>query len=232
MEFIGQVLGDAIDSLLEFGPELRGVLGLTLALSILATIFGVVVGVPLGTALALGRFRGRRSLQLLVNVGMGIPPVLIGLFLLLMFWSSGPLGALGLTFTPAAMLVAQTLLAIPIAAGVTAGALGGLPGAALEQLEALRLPTFVRGRLAVVEAGTGVAAAVVAAFGRVVSEVGAVLIIGGNIAGETRVLTTLIVQESRQAQFGAAVAAGIVLLIISLLVNLMLSRWGQRPVGP
>jgi tungstate transport system permease protein len=86
--------------------------------------------------------------------------------------------------------------------------------------------------VAVREAGTGVAAAVVASFGRVISEVGAVLVIGGNIAGETRVLTTLIVQESRQANFGAAVAAGIVLLVLSLMVNLLLSRWGQRPAGP
>jgi len=232
MEFIGQVLSDAVDALLEFGPELRAVLGLTLLLSSAATVIGVLVGVPLGVALALGRFRGKRSLRVLVNVGMGIPPVLVGLFLLLLFWNSGPFGDLGLVFTPTAMLIAQVLLAIPIAAGVTAGAVGGLPPPALEQLEALKLPVWPRGKVAVAEAGSGVAAAVVAAFGRVISEVGAVLIIGGNIAGETRVLTTLIVQESRQAQFGAAVAAGIVLLLISLVVNILLSRWGQRPAGP
>ena len=136
MEFIGQVLSDAVDALFEFGPELRAVLGLTLLLSSAATVIGVLVGVPLGVALALGRFRGKRSLRVLVNVGMGIPPVLVGLFLLLLFWNSGPFGDLGLVFTPTAMLIAQVLLAIPIAAGVTAGAVGGLPPPALEQLEA------------------------------------------------------------------------------------------------
>lgn len=232
MEFIGQVLSDAWNVLTEFGPELRAVLGLTIVLSSVATVIGVLIGVPLGVALALGRFRGRKSLRLAVNVGMGIPPVLVGLVLLLLFWNSGPFGDLNLVFTPTAMVIAQVLLATPIAAGVTAGAVGGLPPQALEQLEALRLRAWPRGRVAVAEAGSGVGAAVVAAFGRVISEVGAVLIIGGNIAGETRVLTTLIVQESRQAQFGAAVAAGIVLLLMSLVVNVLLSRWGQRPAGP
>jgi tungstate transport system permease protein len=232
MEFIGQVLSDALEVLSTFGPELRQVLLLTLVISLTATLIGVILGVPLGTVLALGRFSGRRALQTLVNVGMGIPPVLVGLLLLLIFWNSGPLGGLNLVFTPTAMVIAQVMLALPIAAGVTAGAVGGMPSHALEQLEALRLPRLETGRLAVSEARTGVAAAVVASFGRVIAEVGAVLIIGGSIAGETQVLTTLIVQESRQARFGAAVAAGIVLLLLSLAVNLFLGRWGQRPLGP
>lgn len=231
MEFVGQVISDALESLAEFGPALGNVLGLTLLVSGIATVLGVVVGVPLGISLALGRFRGRRAVGLGVNVGMGIPPVLVGLFLLLLFWNEGPLGGLGLVFTPTAMVVAQFLLAVPIAAGVTAGAVRGLPTNALEQLEALSLGRWATGRVAASEASAGVAAAVVASFGRVISEVGAVLIVGGNILGETRVLTTLIVQESRQAHFGAAVAAGVVLLLISLAVNLLLGRWGHRPVS-
>ena len=232
MEFIGQVLSDALEVLSEFGPVLSQVLFLTVVISLIATAIGVVLGVPLGTSLALGRFRGRGFLQTLVNVGMGIPPVLVGLLLLLIFWNSGPLGGLGLVFTPTAMVIAQVSLALPIAAGVTAGAVRGMSPHALEQLEALRLPRLATGRLAVSEARAGVAAAVVASFGRVIAEVGAVLIIGGNIAGETQVLTTLIVQESRQGMFGAAVAAGVVLLLLSLAVNLLLGRWGQRPLGP
>lgn len=231
MDFVGQVISDALESLADFGPALASVLGLTLLVSGIATVLGVAVGVPLGISLALGRFRGRGPIRLAVNVGMGIPPVLVGLFLLLLFWNKGPLGGLGLVFTPTAMIVAQFLLAVPIAAGVTAGAVRGLPAHALEQLEALSLGRWAKGRVAAGEAGAGVAAAVVASFGRVISEVGAVLIIGGNILGETRVLTTLIVQESRQAQFGAAVAAGVVLLLISLAVNLLLGRWGHRPVS-
>ncbi len=231
MEFIGQVLSDALDALSGFGPALAEVLGLTLLVSGIATVLGVLAGVPLGISLALGRYKGRKVLGLAVNVGMGIPPVLVGLGLLLAFWSEGPLGGLGLVFTPTAMVVAQFLLAVPIAAGVTAGAVRGLPANALEQLEALGLSRWLTGRVAAIEAGAGVAAASVAAFGRVISEVGAVLIVGGNVLGETRVLTTLIVQESRQADFGAAVAAGIVLLLISLGVNLLLGRWGHRPVS-
>jgi len=232
MDFIGQVLSEAFQMILSFDPALGRVVGLTLIVSAIATILGVVVGVPLGVSLALGRYRGRSLIRLAVHVGMGLPPVLVGLFLLLLFWDQGPFGGLGLVFTPTAMVIAQFLLATPIAAGVTAGAVSGLPPAALEQLEALRLRRWLKGRVAVVEAGSGVAAAVVASFGRVIAEVGAVLIIGGNILDETRVLTTLIVQEARQARFGAAVAAGIILLALSLVVNLALSRWGQRPVSP
>ncbi len=219
MEFLTDVVGDAFRLLGDFGPELRRVFGLTLFVSGLATVIGVIVGVPLGLALGLGRFRGRGLLTVAVNTGMGIPPVLAGLLLLLLLWRDGPLGSWGLLFTPAAMIVAQALLAIPIAAGVTAGAVRGLPPDAHEQLAALKLGPVGRGRLAALEAWPGVAAAVAAAFGRVVSEVGAVLVVGGNILGETRVLTTAIVEEARQARFDAALALGIVLLLIALVVN-------------
>jgi tungstate transport system permease protein len=169
--------------------------------------------------LGLGRFRGRTLLVTAVNVGMGFPPVLAGLLVLMLLWSDGPLGSLELLFTPAAMVIVQVLLATPIAAGVTAGAVGGLPRDAKEQLAALRLAPLARGAVVVREAAPGVWAAVAASFGRVIAEVGAVLIVGGNIRGETRVLTTAIVQETRQARFGAALALGAVLLLISVVVN-------------
>lgn len=227
MDFLFEVLGDAFRALSEFDPELVRVILLTLVVSGIATVIGVAIGVPLGTGLALGRFRLRRPLRLLVDVGMGMPPVLAGLVLLVFFWRSGPLGSLGLAFTPTAMVIAQVLLAVPIAAGVTAGAVEGLPAPALEQLSALGVSRWQAGVLVVSEARSGVVASVAASFGRVVSEVGAVLVVGGNILGETRVLTTLIVQESRQGRFGSAVAAGIVLLAISLVVNLALG--GRNP---
>lgn len=233
MSFLTDVLAEGWRILTEFGPELREVLALTLVVSGLATVIAVVIGVPIGVALGLGRFRGRGLVMTLVNVGMGIPPVLAGLLVLLLFWSEGPLGSLAILFTPAAMVLVQVLLATPIAAGVTAGAVGNLPGDVTEQLGALRLGPLTRGRVVVGEAWTGVLAAVAAAFGRVVSEVGAVLIVGGNILGETRVLTTAIVQETRQARFGAALALGAVLLIISLVVNgglTWLQLRGQRNV--
>ena len=226
MEFLWEVLTDAVRSLTKIDPQLWIVVALTLVVSAASTLIGVVLGVPLGAALALGRFRGRGALRLAVSVGMGFPPVLAGLLLLLVFWRSGPLGGLGLIFTPAAMVVAQVVLATPIAAGVTAGSIRGLGAAAVEQLAALRLSRIARGVVAIREARAGVAAAVAACFGRVVAEVGAVLVVGGNIVGETRVLTTLIVEESRQARFGAAVAAGTVLLVISVVVNIAVDRLG------
>ena len=224
MEFLGDVIGDVADFFASAGSELWEVIGLTFAVSGTATLIGAAVGIPLGVALGIGRFRGRSFTQALVNTGMAIPPVLAGLVVLLLVWGDGPLGALDLVFTPAAMITAQTLLAIPIAAGVTAAAIRSLSADAHEQLFALRLPAGARGRLVVREAWPGVAAAVAAAFGRVLAEVGAVLVVGGNIRGETRVLTTAIVQEARQARFGAALALGIVLLGIALAVNLVLIR--------
>ena len=228
MEFLWEVLVEAFRTLTAPGPRLGLVVALTLMVSALSTLIGTVLGIPVGVALALGRFRGRRALGLVVSVGMGFPPVLAGLLLLLVFWRSGPLGGLGLIFTPTAMVIAQVALAAPIAAGVTAGAVRGLGAACREQLAALGLGRIGRGVVAIREARAGVAAAVAACFGRVVAEVGAVLVVGGNIVGETRVLTTLIVEESRQARFGAAVAAGVVLLVISLVVNVAVDRLGRE----
>ena len=222
MGLILDSIADAFASLAD--PELLEVVGLTLIVSGVASISSLVVGVPVGAALGLGRFRARRVARVAVDVGMGLPPVIVGLALLLVFWRSGPLGSLRLTFTPTAMVIAQFLLALPIVAGLTATAIESLPTSATEQLDALRLGAIDRARLALIEVWPGVIGASVAAFGRVVSEVGAVLIVGGNISGETRVLTTLIVQESRQARFGPALGAGIVLLVISLIVNVSLNR--------
>lgn len=226
MDFLWKVFTEAIEVLRAFGPAIREVLGLTLVVSGIATFLGVVLGVPLGVALGAGRFRGRGILTVLVNTGMGMPPVLAGLFLLLLLWNQGPLGAWGLLFTPAAMVIAQTLLAVPIAAGVTAGAVRALAPDAIEQARALRLGPVGRGVVLGREAWPGVVAATAAAFGRVVSEVGAVLVVGGNIQGETRVLTTAIVQESRQADFATALALGVILLVVALVVNGVLT-WLQ-----
>jgi tungstate transport system permease protein len=225
--FVVDVLLEAVELLLRgLDGQLGAVLVLTLVVGVAATVVGVLIGVPLGAALGLFRFRGHRILLVGVNTGMAIPPVLAGLALLLVLWRDGPLGAWGLLFTPAAMVIAQSLLAMPIAAGVTAGSIAGLAPAAREQLAALGLSPARRMAVAVREAWPGVAAGVAAAFGRVTSEVGAVLIVGGNIRGETRVLTTAIVQEARQTNFGAAVAFGIVLLALALIVNASLT-WLQ-----
>ena len=219
MEFILDALGDGIQHLIDFGPDLRGIIALTLVVSLSATAIGAALGVPIGIWLGQARFRGRLVLVTIVNVGMGIPPVLAGLFVLLLLWGDGPFGGLELLFTPTAMIIVQSMLALPIAIGVTLAAVSSLAPAATEQLRALHLTLVGRVRILVSETRVGVFAAIAAAFGRVIAEVGAVLIVGGNIAGETRVLTTAIVQETRQARFGAAIALGIVLLILSTIVN-------------
>ncbi len=219
MAFLWDSIVEAFEYLAAFGTDLRGIIILTLVVSTLATVLSASIGIPIGVWLAHATFRGRWFVRTVVNVGMGLPPVLVGLFVLLILWGNGPLGVLDLLFTPTAMVIVQMILALPIAIGVTLGAVAGLAPAATEQLAALRLPPLSRLRILVSEARIGVLAAIAAAFGRVISEVGAVLIVGGNIAGETRVLTTAIVQETRQARFGAAIALGIVLLVLSVIVN-------------
>ena len=219
MSFIFDVLADGIRYLIDFGPDLRDIIILTLLVTLSATAIGALIGIPVGVWLGQARFSGRGFIVMLVNIGMGFPPVLAGLFVLLLLWGQGPFGGLELLFTPTAMVIVQSILALPIVIGVSLGAVGGLAPAAMEQLRALHLPFFGTLRILTREARVGVLAAVAAAFGRVIAEVGAVLIVGGNIAGETRVLTTAIVQETRQARFGAAIALGIVLLLLSGVVN-------------
>lgn len=226
MRFLGDVLGDAFRYVADFGPELQAILVLTLLVAGLATLIGVVLGVPFGVWLGLTRARGRGLILAVVNTGMGIPPVLAGLLLLILLWNDGVLGGWDALFTPGAMVAAQAVLAMPIAAGVTAGAVRNLSGDAREQLTALSVGSWRKGWIAAREVWPGVLAGVAAAFGRVIAEVGAVLIVGGNIEGETRVLTTAIVQEARQSNLGAALGLGIVLLAVALIVNLALT-WAQ-----
>lgn len=226
MSYLIEVIGDALAVIARFGRDFREVLWLTLWVGGVSTALSLLLGIPIGAWLGLTRSRWRRVWLTLVNTGMSLPPVLAGIVILIVIWDDGPLGALGLPFTVTAMIGAQTVLATPIAAGVTAGAIGGLPDGAREQIETLRLRWTGRATLAVREVWPGVLAAAIAAFGRVTSEVGAVLIVGGNIRGETRVLTTAIVQEARQARFGEALAFGIVLMAIALAINSTLT-WAQ-----
>jgi len=231
VEYLWDVLKDSVQYLMDFGPDLRTITVLTLAVSISATVIGAGLGIPFGVWLGRARFIGRGFVLGTVNVGMGLPPVLAGLLVLLLLWGEGPLGQLDLLFTPTAMVIVQSLLAFPIAVGVTVAAVSGLSPATVEQIRALRLSRTGRFRLIVSEVRVGAIAAVAAAFGRVIAEVGAVLIVGGNIAGETRVLTTAIVQESRQARFGAAIGLGVVLLSLSILVNGLLTWLQGRGVS-
>jgi len=176
-------------------------------------------GVPLGVFLGLRRFPGRGLLIALVNSGMGLPPVVVGLFVFLLLARSGPLGSLGLIYTPAAMVVAQVVLATPLVVGVTMAAIQGLDDRLRLQILSLgasRLQLYVK---LVVEARVSLVAALAAGFGAVISEVGAVMIVGGNIQGQTRVMTSAIVLETRQGNFAMAIALSVILLVIALIIN-------------
>lgn len=200
--------------------DLLPIIALSLRVSLIALALGAVIGVPAGAWLGLSRFRGRGLLVALVYTGMGLPPVVVGLFVYLLLSRAGPLGAWQWLFTPNAMIAAQTILAMPLIAGFVMAAVMGVDPDLRRQLVSLGA-TSTQATLAVLrEARTGVIVALVAGFGGVISEVGAVMLVGGNIAGETRTLTTAIVLETRQGDFDRAIALGLVLLGLSFAINL------------
>jgi ABC-type tungstate transport system substrate-binding protein len=208
-------------------PELGRIAALSLAVSGFATALATVCGIPLGAALAIGRFPGRRPLQVTVNAGMGLPPVVVGLVVSIFLWRTGPFGSLRLLFTPQAMVIAQFLVALPIVAGLTRVTLGLVDR---EVLHALRVDGAGEARVArelVWSVAPQMLVVVAAAFGRAISEVGASLMVGGNLQGQTRILTTAITLETSKGEFAQAIALGLVLLGLALLVNVALS-WRER----
>jgi tungstate transport system permease protein len=208
--------------------ETYDIIGRSLGVSLSATAIAFVLGLPLGMLLAHGRFAGRRLSLTAVNTGMAMPPVVVGLFITVLLWRSGPLGALDLLYTPTAMVVAQAAIAFPLVAGISAAALQQVDPDFRVQMEALGAGR-VRALLAVAaEARLALLAAVMAGFGAVISEVGAATMVGGNIEGQTRVLTTAAVLETSRGDFAAAIAFGLILLGIAFAVNLVLTLAQQR----
>ncbi|MFN2147713.1 MAG: ABC transporter permease [Anaerolineales bacterium] len=213
-----------------FDAEVFQITALSLQISILATGLSLLIGLPLGTLLALGRIRGRAFLLSLVNTGMGLPPVVVGLFVAMMLWRSGPLGDLRLIYTPTAIIIAQVVISFPIVTGLTAAALQSLDPRLKLQLYGLGAS---RGQMVWglwKEVRLPLLAALMAGFGSVISEVGASMMVGGNIRYQTRVLTTAIVLETGKGHFDIAVALGILLLAITFLVNWALTSIQQRSV--
>jgi tungstate transport system permease protein len=209
----------------------RGVLEvviLSLRVSGLGLLFGALLGLPAGVALGIARFPGRRLLVALVYTGFALPPVVVGLFVYMLLSRSGPLGALHLLFTPAAMVLAQALLAAPYVAGITLAAVQAVPTDVRQQARALGAAAPRALWMHVREARLGIGAALIAGFGAVISEVGAVMMVGGNIAGETRVMTSAIVLETRRGDFATALALGLILLSVAFAVNLALTTVQQR----
>ena len=229
MDLLWDGLIEAIRLILRADPELRQLVSRSLMVSLTATALAAAVGIPAGVALAVGQFPGRALLQVIVSTGMGLPPVLVGLVVTLFLWRTGPFGALGLLYTPAAMALAQFLVAAPIAAGFTRAALGLLEPDLLAALRVDGAGRLAPGWQLVRAALPHVLLAVAAAFGRAISEVGASLMVGGNIAGQTRILTTAIVLETSRGDFALAIALGMVLLALAFLVNVALGRSARPP---
>ncbi|MFN0095263.1 MAG: ABC transporter permease [Dehalococcoidia bacterium] len=228
MDAIWEGLKEALRLIATADRDLREVAWRTVVVSGSATLFALVAGVPVGYILARRRFPGRTFVLGMVNTGMGMPPVVVGLIVWLMLVRSGPFGDLELIYTKRAMVTAQFLIATPLVAGFTAAAVQALP----QELPDL-LATLGAGRLRTLwilakEAQLGILAATMAGFGAAISEVGASMTVGGNLAGETRVLTTAIVTESSRGQNAEAMALGIVLLLMAFAVNLVLTAAQQR----
>jgi tungstate transport system permease protein len=208
--------------------ELLGITWLSLKLSGAATVLSLLVGMPLGTALALVRFPGRGLVVALANTGMGLPPVVVGLFVSIMLWRSGPLGALELLYTPTAIVVAQFVIAVPVVTGLTLAAVQQIPERFRLQVQALGASRLQLLGILIREARLPLLAALMAGFGAVISEVGASLMVGGNIRGQTRVLTTATVLETSKGNFDVAIALSILLLTLTFLVNWALTWIQQR----
>jgi tungstate transport system permease protein len=215
---------DAARLLATGSRELWGIIALSLRVTGMALLLCTLIGVPVGAALGLTRLRSRGLVTALLYTGMGLPPVVVGLFVYLLLSRSGPLGALGWLFTPRAMVMAQTIIAFPLVTGLTLTAVRGVDPAFRQQVRALGATRLQEIWALLKEARLGVVAAVVAAFGSIISEVGAVMLVGGNIEGRTRVLTTAIVLDTRQGEFVPALALGVILLLLAFLANLILLR--------
>ncbi len=226
--------GTALRLIASGDPVLAGIIAVSLGVTLSATAIACAVGLPLGAALALARFPGRTAVVVGFNALMGLPPVVAGLALYLLLSRSGPLGGLGLLFTPAAMVLAQAVLILPIVVSLTRSVIEDLWDEYREQLRSLgssrlrAVPTLLReGRFSLM---TGV----MAGFGRASAEVGAVLIVGGNIAGHTRTMTTAITLETSRGELGLAIALGMILLAIVLAFNAgayWLGHWSRRALG-
>ena len=210
-------------------PALTEIILLSLQVSGVALLFSTVIGIPLGAFMGLNRFAGRRLVIALLYTGMGFPPVVVGLFVYILLSRSGPLGTLGWSFipdlfTPGAMIIAQTIISFPLVAGFTMAAVMGVDPNLRQQVLSLGATTRQAVWAVLMAARVGVMVSIIAGFGGIISEVGAVMLVGGNIEGRTRVLTTAIVLETRKGNFDLALALGGVLLALSFIANVAMLR--------
>jgi len=228
MDLILEGIKKAFQLLFTLDPEVMGITWLSLQVSGTATFISLFIGISTGTAVALTEFPGRRLVVSLINTGMGLPPVVVGLFVTIFLWRHGPLGFLEILYTPTAIIIAQAVIATPIVTGISLAAMQHLPRNLRLQILALGATRLQMVWILVKEARLPLLAAVMAGFGGVISEVGASIMVGGNIKGYSRVLTTATVMETSRGNFDIAIALGIILLLLSFLVNAILTQIQQR----
>ena len=228
MDLIVEGITTALRLLASCDSEVVAITLLSLKISCSATLISLFIGLPSGTLLALADFPGRRFIISVVNTGMGLPPVVVGLFVTIFLWRNGPLGFLEILYTPLAMILAQAVIATPIVTGITVASIQSLPANLKLQIMALGATRIQMVWILIREARLPLLAAVMAGFGGVISEVGASIMVGGNIKGQTRVLTTATVMETGKGNFDVAIALSLILLVLAFSVNYLLTVIQQR----
>ena len=228
MDIIIEGIKQAFILLFTLDPEVIGITWLSLKVSGIATFISLLIGVSVGTLVALTQFPGRRIVVSLINTGMGLPPVVVGLFVTIFLWRNGPLGFLEILYTPTAIIIAQAVIATPIVMGISLAAIQQLPANLRLQILALGATRLQMVWILVKEARLPLLAAIMAGFGGVISEVGASIMVGGNIKGYTRVLTTATVMETSKGNFDIAMALSIILLLLAFFINAILTQIQQR----
>jgi tungstate transport system permease protein len=234
MNTFSDSLGVALALVTHFDPKLVGIVELSLRVSLTATLGASCLGLPLGAAIAVGRFPGRQTLTVFLNAMMGLPPVVVGLVVYLLLSRAGPLGSFGILFTPAAMIVAQTILITPIVAALSRQIVADAWAEYREQLTSLGAGTTRAALTLLWDTRYSLATVLLAGFGRAIAEVGAVMIVGGNIDGVTRVMTTTIALETSKGDLPLALALGILLIAIVLVLNAgaqSLREWSRARHG-
>lgn len=228
MDLLWEGLKKAAELLWHLDPEVLGITLFSLKVSVLATLISLVVGIAVGMAIALNRFPGKHFLISLINTGMGLPPVVAGLFVTILLWRNGPFGFLDILYTPTAIVIAQTIIATPIVAGISLAAIQQLHPDLRLQILSLGASRWQMVWMLAKEARLPLMAAVMAGFGGIISEVGASMMVGGNIKGSTRVLTTATVMETGKGNFDMAIALSLILMVLTFTVNAVLTHIQQR----
>ncbi|MBT1076176.1 ABC transporter permease [Geobacter grbiciae] len=228
MDFFSESLRTALELITSRDPDVVSAVTVSVVVSLWSTLFASLAGVPAGVAVAVTEFTGKRAVVTLLNTLMALPTVVVGLFVYSLISRQGPLGGFGILFTPWAMVVGQTLLAIPIVANLTMSAIKGADPRIVPTALTLGAGPFESIRRLVVEMRFGIMAAVIAGFGRVIAEVGVAMMLGGNIRGYTRTMTTAIAMETGKGEFALGLALGLILMTVALMINMALNALQQR----